>query len=294
MGTSAAAKRIGLIAGWGRYPVLVAEKLTARGFEVCCIGIKGHADPSLQASCAHYRASSLARMADHIRFFRRHAVQRATFAGKIHKTLFFQPNFLWQNLPDWACFRCFFHHFVSGKRDRQDDTLLSAAVGGYRRGGIEIVPATDLVPELLVERLPLGRGRLSRRQWTDIQFGWRLAKAMGDLDVGQSVAVKGQAVLAVEAVEGTDACIRRAGELCPAGGFVVVKVAKPSQDMRFDVPTIGLGTLQTLHAAGGRVLAIEAGRTILLDEAAVKAFAAAHQISIVTLQDADLQAQAAA
>ena len=110
-------------------------------------------------------------------------------------------------------------------------------------------------------------GNLTKRtpsasQWKDIQFGWHLAKELGRLDVGQSVAVKGQAVLAVEAVEGTDECIRRAGLLCPAGGFTVVKVAKPQQDMRFDVPTIGPGTIQTLIEAGAGTLAIEAGKTV--------------------------------
>src|SRR5204863_4382577 len=102
-------------------------------------------------------------------------------------------------------------------------------------------------------------------QENDIAFGWELAKEMGRLDVGQSVAVKERAVLAVEAIEGTDRAILRAGELCRAGGFVVVKVAKPQQDMRFDVPTVGCSTVESLHRAGGRVLAIEAGKTIVID-----------------------------
>ncbi|MGA2032334.1 MAG: LpxI family protein, partial [Thermoguttaceae bacterium] len=121
-------------------------------------------------------------------------------------------------------------------------------------------------------------------QWKDIRFGWQLAKEMGRLDIGQSVAVRDQAVLAVEAVEGTDECIRRAGQLCPAGGFTVVKVAKPQQDMRFDVPTIGLGTLETLVAAGGRVLAVEAGRTILLDAPQVLDLADRHGVVIVAVE----------
>jgi UDP-2,3-diacylglucosamine hydrolase len=112
-----------------------------------------------------------------------------------------------------------------------------------------------------------------------------MAKEMGRLDIGQSVAVKDQAVLAVEAVEGTDECIRRAGALCRAGGFTLVKVAKPQQDMRFDVPTIGLGTLETLHSAGGRVLAVEARRTIFLDQQAVIDFADRNGLVIVALGD---------
>jgi hypothetical protein len=117
----------------------------------------------------------------------------------------------------------------------------------------------------------------------DIEFGWRLAKEMGRLDVGQSVAVKDRAPLAIEAIEGTDACVSRAGTLCQAGGFTVVKVAKPEQDMRFDVPTIGLGTLKTMAEAGGKVLAIEAGRTIIIDQAEVVAFANQHKLVVVAL-----------
>jgi len=126
----------------------------------------------------------------------------------------------------------------------------------------------------------------------DIDFGWKLAKEMGRLDVGQSVAVSGRAPLAIEAIEGTDECIRRAGALCKAGGFTVVKVAKPQQDMRFDVPTIGLGTLETLAAAGGRVLAIEAGRTIIIDQAHVIEFANRQKLVVVALDEAGQSALA--
>lgn len=121
----------------------------------------------------------------------------------------------------------------------------------------------------------------------DIEFGWTLAKKIGEVDIGQSVAVKGRAVLAVEAIEGTDACIRRAGELCKGGGFTLVKVAKPQQDMRFDVPTIGKGTVDELVKAGARVLAIEADKTIFLDREEVIAFANRHHLAIVALCAAD-------
>ena len=136
-------------------------------------------------------------------------------------------------------------------------------------------------------------GHLTRRdpsaaQRKDIEFGWTMAKEMGRLDVGQSVAVKDRAALAVEAIEGTDECIRRAGKLCRAGGFTVVKVAKPQQDMRFDVPTIGLGTLETMVAAGGQVLAIEAGRTIVIDQADVVRFADRHRLAIVAVSAAGM------
>jgi DUF1009 family protein len=121
----------------------------------------------------------------------------------------------------------------------------------------------------------------SASELADIHFGWQVARTMGALDIGQSVAVRQKAVLAVEAIEGTDAAIRRAGQLCPRGGFTVVKTAKPQQDMRFDVPAVGVNTILTLHEAGGAVLAIEAGKTILLDEADVIALANRLGIAII-------------
>jgi DUF1009 family protein len=131
---------------------------------------------------------------------------------------------------------------------------------------------------------PLTKLRVSEAQNKDIAFGWQLAKEMGRLDIGQTVVVKGRAVIAVEAVEGTDECIRRAGQLCPQGGFTVVKVAKPQQDMRFDVPTIGVGTLENIARAGGSVLAVEAHKTILLDEPAFIATAERLGIRVVALE----------
>src|SRR5205807_3169914 len=130
-------------------------------------------------------------------------------------------------------------------------------------------------PGVLTRRPP------TSRETDDITFGWELAKEMGRLDVGQSVSVKERAVLAVEAIEGTDRAIARAGELCRVGGFVVVKVAKPQQDMRFDVPTVGCTTVESIHQAGGRVLAIEAGKTIVIDQAQTVALADRYGISIV-------------
>ena len=129
----------------------------------------------------------------------------------------------------------------------------------------------------------------TKAQLKDIEFGWTLAKEMGRLDIGQSVVVKDRACLAVEAIEGTDECIRRAGTLCPAGGFTVVKLAKPQQDMRFDVPTIGVGTLETMKATGAKLLVVEAGKTILVDQREFIELANREQIVVVALDYAELR-----
>jgi DUF1009 family protein len=271
------------LAGWGRFPVLVAEALRRQDYQIYCLGVAGHADPRLGALCDDFRWTGLAKFGHAIRYFKRHGVTDATMAGKIHKVLLFQPWRWIKHLPDLRTVRMFVPHFLTRRKDCKDDTLLGAIVSEFAGEGIRFGPATDYAPELLV-----GEGQLTRRspsaaQWTDIRFGWDLAKEMGRLDVGQSVAVKDQAVLAVEAVEGTDECIRRAGALCRLGGFTVVKVAKPQQDMRFDVPTIGRRTIETLVAARGSVLAVEAGRTILLDGPEVIDLADRQGVAIVAV-----------
>src|SRR5262249_29422948 len=144
------------------------------------------------------------------------------------------------------------------------------------------VSALDLCPELLVRDGVLTRRPPTASEEKDIAFGWALAREMGRLDVGQSVMVRERAGLAVEAIEGTDRAILRAGEPCGRTGFVVVKVAKPGQDMRFDVPTVGRQTIESMRTAGARVLAIEAGKTILLDEAETVALADRYGIAIVS------------
>lgn len=286
--SEAANRRIGLLAGWGRFPVVTAEALAVQGYEVYCLGIKEHADEAaLRPYCVDYQPIGVARIGGAIRYFRRSRVACATMAGKVFKTRLFQPRMFLSLLPDWRTVRMFFANFVLARGDRRDDTLLGKIVAEFAKDGIRFAPAVDFAPELLVKQ-----GRLTRRPPTaleqrDVEFGWKLAKELGRFDVGQSVTVKGSSALAVEAIEGTDACIRRAGELCRAGGFTVVKVAKPQQDMRFDVPTIGVGTIETMIAAGASCLAVEADKTIFVDQPEVVRLADANKIAIVALHAAE-------
>lgn len=282
---------MGLIAGWGRFPIVVAQALKQQGYEVYCAGVKQHADAELRSLCDGYCAAGVGRLGQMIRFFRAHGVSNATMAGKIHKASVLFRRFGWiTHFPDITTLRTFFPHFIARTRDRRDDSLLLAVVDTFARRGIRFAPATDFAPELLVKQGQITRRGLTEAQQKDIAFGWRMAKEMGRLDIGQTVVVKGQAVVAVEAVEGTDECIRRAGELCPQGGFVVVKVAKPHQDMRFDVPTIGLLTLERIAAGRGAVLAVEAEKTILLDQADFIRAADRLGLSVIALSDGQLAA----
>ena len=278
-------RRIGLLAGWGRYPLVIAESLRRAGFQTYCLGLAGHADPALAEQCHEFRWIGLGKLGRAIRYFKRRHVTEAVMAGKIHKTVLFQPWMWLRALPDCRMLRAAIPHFLTRRKDCRDDSLLTMMVDAFAADGIRFRPPTDFAPNLLVRPGVLTRRGPSAWQRKDIAFGWTLAKEMGRLDVGQSVAVKAQAVLAVEAIEGTDACIRRAGTLCPSGGFTVVKVAKPQQDMRFDVPTIGLGTLQSMLDAKARVLAVEAHRTIIVDEPEVVDFANRHGLIIVALTE---------
>ncbi|TWT95357.1 hypothetical protein Pla108_35040 [Botrimarina colliarenosi] len=273
---------VGVLAAWGRLPIVVSEAMRGAGYRVVCLGVRDHAvraDYDGIADAFHWIGPS--QLGAAIRLFRRHGVDRATMAGKFHKVRLYQPGAWLRYAPDLTGLRAFYSHFVGHSGDRKDDTLLGKIVEVFADGGITMEPATDFAPELLVpEGLVAGKPLTAALQ-ADVDFGWALAREMGRLDVGQSVCVKGRAALAIEAIEGTDLCIQRAGELCPGGGFTVVKVAKPQQDMRFDVPTVGVQTLQTMQQAGGRVLAIEADRTILLDADEFRTYATRNGLTVV-------------
>jgi hypothetical protein len=277
-------ERIGLLAGSGRFPMHFARAARDAGMKVVCLGIRYEADPALAGLVDRFHWVSLARLSTMIRKFRREGVRRAVMAGKVRKQRIYTPFRLWHFLPDLRTVRVF---LFGKRRDNRDDSLLLNVIAEFSREGIEFESALCFCPELLVKAGCPTRRRPSPAELKDVAFGWHMAKEMGRLDVGQTVAVRERATLAVEAIEGTDRAILRAGELCPSGGFTVVKVAKPQQDMRFDVPTIGVDTIETLHKAGARVLAIEAGKTILLDEPATIARADRYGITVVAITAPD-------
>jgi DUF1009 family protein len=282
---------IGLLAGWGRLPIAIATRARSLGVPVVCIGLRGMASPDLARLTDRFYWARPAQLGRMIRCLRGAGVRRAVMAGKVHKAdILHRP---WKLLSLWPDWRMVQFWFFRPRRDNRDDNVLLAVIDEFARDGIEIASTLDLCPELLVKPGVLTRRRPTTREEADIAFGWELARRMGDLDVGQSVAVKELAVLAVEAIEGTDRMIVRAGEWCRAGGFTVVKVAKPRQDMRFDVPTVGVLTIESIRRAGGRVLAIEADRTIILDEAETVALADRYGLSIVAWDDAEAARRAA-
>ncbi|TWU35795.1 hypothetical protein Q31b_52300 [Novipirellula aureliae] len=284
---------IGLIAGWGSFPIEVAREVTRQGGRVCCIAIKGHACESLEAICDRVAWSGVGKVGGHIRYFRRHGVKQVTMAGKLFKSDLLFSGSLWlKHLPDIQCLRTFGPLLFGRSRDARDDRLLLAVTDTYNQRGLQVCAPTDFAPELLVKHGLLVGRRLSSSQQKDVQMGWHVARQMGGMDIGQSITIKDGAVIAVEAIEGTDACIERSGQLCKRGGWTLVKVSKPDQDMRFDVPTIGAQTVQKVKQAGGSTIVIEADKTILVDRDKTIEEAKRAGITIVAMRESDFQSVA--
>jgi DUF1009 family protein len=271
---------IGLLAGSGRFPIIFAEAARRHGLRVACIGIRYEASEDLRSICHSFELVGIAKLGKLIRLFHRAQAKRIVMAGKVTKNVIYTP---WRILQLWPDLRTIQWWYRRTRMDNRDDSLLLSIIREFERDGMTFASALDYCPELLVKEGTLTRRSPTPSEQKDIEFGWILAKEMGRLDVGQSVAVKELAALAVEAIEGTDRCIERAGTLCRSGGWTLVKVAKPQQDMRFDVPTVGVTTIENLYKAGAKVLAIEAGMTILLDEPEVLSLADRYGLCIVSL-----------
>jgi DUF1009 family protein len=273
---------VGLLAGSGRFPILFAEAARRQGLRVACVGIRYEAPDELRDLCTTYEVAGVAKLGRMIRLFARQQVRHIVMAGKVTKNVMYTPWRFVQLCPDYRMFRMWYSR---NRKDNRDDSILLGVIAEFERDAMTFASALDYCPELLVNEGLLTRRPPTARERADIEFGWHLAKEMGRLDVGQSVAIKEKAALAVEAIEGTDRCIERAGQFCRAGGWTLIKVAKPQQDMRFDVPTIGVSTIENLHEAGARVLAIEARRTIVIDQPEVIALADRYGLTIVALPD---------
>jgi len=266
-------ERLGLIAGNGVFPVLVARGARAAGVEVVACAHAGETDPSIEqevAACTWVRVGELGKI---IRTLKQAGCARAVMAGGIKKVRLFSGF-----RPDLRGAA-----FLARMRTLHDDKLLTGIAGELAGEGIEIVESTRYLPDLLPQPGVLTRRAPRRREMDDIRFGFEVAKAVGAFEIGQTVVVKDGLVVAVEAVEGTDAAIRRGGDLARRGA-VVVKVAKPGQDLRFDVPAIGPETIRLMSAVHATALAIEAGRTLLLERERVLAAADAAGITIVAVE----------
>lgn len=281
-GAAAAGKAggpMGLIAGQGRLPILVARGMRERGQRVCTIGLAGQYEPEVPVLSDEFYEVGILRLGQWIRRLRRMGVREAVMIGRVDKARLMHDRFpLLRRLPDWRTISLWYRRL---RKDRRSPAVLAAVADELARGGVRLIDSTLHIPEHMATEGVMTRRRPTAQQLADIEFGWPVFEELLRLDVGQAIAVRERDVVAVEALEGTDRMIRRCGELCPRGGWVLLKGARSDFDRRADVPTIGEPTIRGLHAAGGGCIAVAAGDVIIVDKPETLALADKLGVSIV-------------
>jgi hypothetical protein len=267
-------KKLGLIAGNGKFPVIFAREAKRSGYALVAVAHRGETLEEIGDVVDDVQWIYVGQLGKMIRTFRRAGVSEAVMAGGIRKVKLF-GNFR----PDLRGTR-----FLARVKGRDDDALLRGVADELAGEGIKILESTFCLAQIIPAAGVLTKRAPSAAQWEDIRFGFRVAKEIGRLGIGQTAVVKNGVVAAVEAVEGTDEAIRRGGKLTK-GGFVVVKVSKPHQDLRFDVPAVGVETIKNLRQAGGAALAVEAGKTIFLEQELLLDQADTAGLSVVAVEE---------
>jgi UDP-2,3-diacylglucosamine hydrolase len=265
-------EKIGLIAGKSNFPLIFAQTAQKQGFEVVAVAHRGETDPALEQLVSSLQWVSVGQLGKIIKFFQKAGVTRAVMAGGITKGRLFTHL-----RPDLRALK-----LLSRMKHVGDDGILRGVAAELEGEGITIVSPTLYLSVLLAPSGVLSRRQPTAAEMQDVQFGCTIAREIGKLDIGQCVVVRRQAVLAVEAIDGTDATIRRGG-LLAGEKAIVVKVAKPTQDLRFDVPAVGLETIEVMREVKASVLALEADKTLLFDRDAMLQLADQAKIAIIGL-----------
>ncbi|MDT7778722.1 MAG: UDP-2,3-diacylglucosamine hydrolase [Acidobacteriota bacterium] len=264
--------RYGLIAGNGKFPFLVVEGARRAGVEVSVAAIREETDPAIERVAERVKWVRLGQLGRMIRFFKREGVEKAIMAGQVKHVQIFSGA-----LPDVRMLKM----LLSLPR-RNTDALIGGVAAELAREGIELIDSTYFLQDQLPQEGVLTRRAPDERERGDIEYGLEVAREIARLDLGQTIVVRARACVAIEAMEGTDATVRRAGQLA-RGRLTVVKVAKPNQDMRFDVPVVGLPTIETLVEAGATCLCLTAGKTLILDREEMLRLAERHRITIIAV-----------
>jgi UDP-2,3-diacylglucosamine hydrolase len=264
-------KNLGIIAGAGELPIAVADEAKALGYAVFAVALEPLADKALSSHVDKIQWVNVGKFGKLIDTLQKHAISEAVLAGKVSKTLLYKSKIT----PDLRAVKLLF-----SLKDRKDDSILLAITKELQKEGIRLLDITRFSGSLMASDGIYTKINPTDAEWKDIEFGWKIAKEIGRLDIGQTVVAKDQAVMAVEAIEGTDEAIRRGGILAGEGA-VVIKVSKPDQDMRFDVPAVGLQTLSVMKEVRARVLAVEANKCLILNKGALIEEANKAKISVV-------------
>ena len=269
-------KNIGIIAGGGQFPLIVADAARKQGLCVTAVAFEGEADQGLSDRVDEIEWIKLGQLGRLIKAFKRRNVSKALMAGSINKSRMFGN--IKPDLKGLA--------FLSRFAIFHDDSILRALANELGGEGIEIVSSTIYLPELLAPEGCLTKRKPNREEKRDIEIGWKVAKELGRLDIGQCVVIRDRTILALEAIDGTNATILRGGKIAGEKA-VVVKVSKPDQDLRFDVPSVGLETIQSMIEVRAGLLAVETGKTLVFDREKMVDLADKNKISIIScsLQD---------
>jgi DUF1009 family protein len=251
--------QIGIIAGMGELPVIIAKDARERGYKVITVALETLASLEMDSVSDEIRWVNPGKFGELIDILKKHQIKEAIMAGKVPKSLLYKSKIT----PDLRAVKLLF-----SIKDKSDDAILNAITKELAGEGIEIIDTTKFSPHLLTPVGCLTRKKPDEEQWKDIEFGWKIAREIGKLDIGQTVVIKGKAVMAIEAIEGTDEAILRGGKWA-GDGAVVVKVSKPQQDMRMDVPAVGPDTLKSMEKVNAKVLAMEAHRSMIVDRETV-------------------------
>ena len=269
---------LGLIAGQGVFPLLVARGARAAGRKVVCVGLTGNADPMLQSETDVFAWASVTRTGKWFRVLKRAGCGEAIMVGRVAKNTMYKRFVVLRSLPDWRTLRIWFTRL---RRDKRPGAVLRAMIDEFASEGIPLTNSTQYCAEHLATPGVMTKKQPTPAQWADIHFGWDRCSTLSRLDIGQALAVLDHDVIAVEALEGTAAMIERAGQLCKRGDWTLIKVGNSTGDMRLDVPSVGLATIEQLHAAGAVCLVLEPGKTILLEKPKVLELADKLGIAVV-------------
>lgn len=269
---------LGLIAGEGIFPLLVARGARAAGRKVVCCAFSGHAWPELREECDAFRWVGIVRMGQWIRTLRQAGCHEAIMVGRVAKSAMYDRWRYFRYIPDWQTVKL---AVKAIRHDKRPQAVLQALVDHLGSQGITLIDSTRYCPDHLVTPGVLTKRQPTDSQWADIRIGWDVCQTISRMDIGQSIAVLDRDVIAVEALEGTNAMIERAGKLCKVGGWTMIKVSNSKQDMRVDVPTIGTVTIEKLAAAKAGCVVLEPGKTIILEKPKVLELADRYKIAVV-------------
>ncbi len=275
---------LGLIAGEGEFPILVARGAKSAGLKVVCASLGGFARPELAACVDVNQSVGLMRLGQWIRVLKRHDVSQAIMVGRVPKSAMYARGRIGRWLQFVPDVRTISLYVRKVRHDKRDHKLLEAIADELQSAGITLIDSTTYTKDHLASPGTMTRREPSDRQRDDARFGFDLCKTVSQLDIGQAVALMDKDVIAVEAMEGTNAMIRRAGELCRTKGWTMVKVSNARQDMRVDVPTIGLQTIECLAQAGCGCVVLEVGQVMMVDKPAVLKRADEVGIAIIGLE----------